>query len=253
MKNKKETRVSRYSRKNRIKRKIKSLGVKGIFKIIGKELLKNSIYLVVGFVYSIYLLIRGFDNLIAKLFMKLPRLMKVAIIYLLVINLGVDVYSIFDINKPIKEMITVANVVETKNIPVNFVVEEPKEEICNLDSTSCKIVENAKKIGLNEEQILISIAISKWETGNYTSSAFKNKNNVGGMMCSSGLISYNSLDDGINAFLKNLKNNYFDIGLDTLEKIQPKYCPIGAANDPNGLNQYWLNGTNQMLNQMKNK
>ena len=150
-------------------------------------------------------------------------------------------------------MITVANVVETKNIPVNFVVEEPKEEICNLDSTSCKIVENAKKIGLNEEQILISIAISKWETGNYTSSAFKNKNNVGGMMCSSGLISYNSLDDGINAFLKNLKNNYFDIGLDTLEKIQPKYCPIGAANDPNGLNQYWLNGTNQMLNQMKNK
>lgn len=253
MKNKKETRVSRYSRTNRIKRKIKNLGVKGILKSLGKIILENIIYIIVGFVYAIYLLIRGFDNLVAKLFMRLPRLMKVAIIYLLVINLGVDVYSIFDINKPLKEIVTVANVVETQNIPVNIVVEEPEEEICIFDSTSCKIVENAKKIGLNEEQTLISIAISKWETGNYTSSAFKNKNNVGGMMCSSGLISYDSLEDGINAFLKNLKNNYFDIGLDTLEKIQPKYCPIGASNDPNGLNQYWLKGTNQKLIELQGK
>lgn len=74
----------------------------------------------------------------------------------------------------------------------------------------------------------MSIAISKWETGNYTSVAFRSKNNVGGMMCSSGLITYGSLEEGIIAFLNNLKYNYFDIGLDTLEKIQPKYCPIGA-------------------------
>lgn len=253
MKNKKETRVSRYSRTNRIKRKLKNLGVKGILKKLGKFLFRNIICFMVGFVYAIYLLIRGFDNLIAKLFMKLPRIMKVAIIYLLVINLGFDIYSIFDSKESLKEVVTVANTVETQNIPVNFTVEEQKEEICNLDSTSCKIVEKAKKIGLNEDQTLISIAISKWETGNYTSSAFKNKNNVGGMMCSSGLISYNSLDEGINAFLTNLKKNYFDIGLDTLEKIQPKYCPIGAANDPNGLNQYWLKGTNQMLIELQGK
>ena len=177
-----KSRVERYSKKNRIKRKIKSLGVKGIFKIIGKELLKNSIYLVVGFVYAIYLLIRGFDNLVAKLFMKLPRVMKVAIIYLLVINFGLTIYDSFDTKEPLKKVETVANAIETNNIPVNITVEEPleepEEEICIFDSTSCKIAENAKKIGLNEEQTLISIAISKWETGNYTSSAFKNKNNV---------------------------------------------------------------------------
>lgn len=247
------SRVERNSKKNRIKRKVKKLNVKKILKRLVKIIIRNSIYLVVGFSYAIYLLIRGFDNLIAKLFMKLPRIMKVAIIYLLVINLGFDVYSIFEDTKSIKEVVTVADVVETQNIPLNFNVEEPKEEICNFDSTSCKIVENAKKIGLNEEQTLISIAISKWETGNYTSSAFKNKNNVGGMMCSSGLIYYNNLDDGINAFLNNLKNNYFDIGLDTLEKIQPKYCPVGASNDPNGLNQYWLKGTNQKLIELKGK
>lgn len=247
------SRVERYSKKNRIKRKIKKLGIKVIFKKLVKIIVRSIIYLVVGFVYAIYLLIKIFDNLVAKLFMRLPRIMKVAIIYLLVMNFGFDFYSIFEDTKPIKEVVAVASVVETQNIPVNFSIVEEKEEVCNFDSTSCKIVENAKKIGLNKEQILISIAISKWETGNYTSSAFKNKNNVGGMMCSSGLISYNSLDDGINAFLKNLKNNYFDIGLDTLEKIQPKYCPIGAANDPNGLNQYWLKGTNQKLIELQGK
>ena len=249
----KMSRVERNSKKNRIKRKIKKLSVKGILKKLVKIIIRNSIYLVVGFSYAIYLLIRAFDNLISRFFMRLPRIMKVTIIYLLVFNFGFDFYSIFEDTKPIKEVVAVASKVETQNIPVNIFVEEPKEEICIFDSTSCKIVENAKKIGLNEEQILISIAISKWETGNYKSSAFKNKNNVGGMMCSSGLISYNSLEDGINAFLKNLKNNYFDIGLDTLEKIQPKYCPIGASNDPNGLNQYWLKGTNQKLIELQGK
>lgn len=247
-----ETRATRYSRKNRLKRKIKELGLKGILKKVLTLLIKNSIYLVVGFIYATYLLIRGFDNIVAKLFMRLPRLMKVVIIYLLVINFGIDAYSIFNTNKLLKEVVAVSNTLEIENIPVNFVVEE-EEEICSFDSTSCKIVECAKKIGLNEEQTLISIAISKWETGNYTSSAFKNKNNVGGMMCSSGLIVYNSLDEGINAFLTNLKKNYFDIGLDTLEKIQRKYCPVGAANDPNGLNQYWLKGTNQMLIELQGK
>lgn len=246
-----ETRATRYSRKNRLKRKIKSLGVKGVLKKLGKTILENSIYIIVGFVYATYLLIRGFDNIVAKLFMKLPRLMKVALIYLLVINFGYDTYTIFNPIRDLKEVVAVSNTLEIENIPVNFTVEEPEEEICIFDSTSCKIAENAKKIGLNEEQTLISIAISKWETGNYTSNAFKNKNNVGGMMCSSGLISYDSLEDGINAFLKNLKNNYFDIGLDTIDKIKPKYCPDNAENDPNGLNKYWTNGVKKMYNELK--
>lgn len=73
------------------------------------------------------------------------------------------------------------------------------------------------------------------------------------MMCNSGLRSYDSLDDGIEAYLNNLKYNYFDIGLDTLEKIQPKYCPIGAENDPKGLNKYWLSGTQRKYNELIGK
>lgn len=243
-----ESRATRYSRKNRLKRRIK----KNVRRL-PKLLLRNIIYLLVGFTYTIYLIIRSFDNLIARLFMMLPRLMRVIIIYLLVFNLGQDVYYIFNLNDNLNEIVSIANNVNVKATPTNFDDVEQKEEICMFDTTSCLIAKKGQEIGLNKEQILISISISKWETGNYTSVAFKKKNNVGGIMCNSGLKSYDTLEDGINHFLTNLKNNYFDIGLNTLELIQPKYCPVGAKNDPNNLNQYWLNGTKKMLKELKEK
>ena len=127
-----------------------------------------------------------------------------------------------------------------------------EEYNCTLGhETACKIKKKALEIGMTEEQAIISVAISKWETGSWTSVAYNQKNNIGGMMCKSGLIAYNSLDDGINSFIVNLKQNYFDLGLDTLEKIQPKYCPIGAKNDPNGLNKNWLSGTKKMYEELK--
>lgn len=45
-----------------------------------------------------------------------------------------------------------------------------------------------------------------------------------------------------------LQNNYFGKGLDTIEKIGAKYCPVGADNDPNGLNQYWVPGVTRIYN-----
>ncbi len=250
-----ETRVKRYSRKNIMKRKIKKMGFWKIVRKLLKISLRNTTFLITGFVYASYILIRGFNNIIAKLFMMMPRIQKVALIYLLVINFGMSVYDTFHIDRPkqikesIFEKIAITN---TPEIPQNLAIEEEKKEECIFDEVSCKIHSKAKKIGMSEEQTLISIAISRWETGNYTSKAFREKNNVGGMMCTSGLIHYNSLDEGIEKFLNNLKNNYFDIGLDTIEKIQKKYCPVGADNDPTGLNQYWLGGVTNLYNQLKN-
>ena len=146
-----------------------------------------------------------------------------------------------------------AKTLNIKYLPKMKEIEQPKENKCVFDSISCKIAENGKKIGLTDEQILISIAISKWETGNFTSSAYKEKNNFGGVMCRTGLRIYSSQEEGINHFLINLKRNYFDMGLNTLEKIQPKYCPVGAKNDPTGLNKNWLSGTNKMLEELKSK
>ena len=126
-------------------------------------------------------------------------------------------------------------------------VEITKEYECILDETSCLIKKYADEYGIDYK---LAIAISKHETGNYTSYAFKSLNNVGGMMYWDGnkmsLKSYNSLENGIIAFISNLKNNYIDLGLDTIEKIQVKYAPIGI-ND-NGTNQYWVNGVYNYYN-----
>lgn len=93
-------------------------------------------------------------------------------------------------------------------------------------------------------------AISMHETGNGTSNAVRNKNNVGGMMGEHGLQNFSSLDDGIFAMAKNLKRNYLDEGLNTIQAIQKKYAPIGAGNDPTDLNQYWASAVSKYYKQM---
>ena len=119
--------------------------------------------------------------------------------------------------------------------------------ICNMEKVECMIIYYSLEYGIDYK---IALSISMWETGYFTSDAYKYRNNVGGMMYWNGtrseLIRYNTLQDGVIAFVKNLKTRYFDKGLNTLEKIQPIYCPVGADNDPNGLNQYWLNGTKRI-------
>lgn len=121
---------------------------------------------------------------------------------------------------------------------------------CEENDITCKIKRKSNEYGIDWK---LAVAISKHETGNYTSKAFKELNNVGGMMGRNGLKEYATLEEGIEAFVSNLKYNYIDEGLTTLELIQPKYCPIGAKNDPNGLNKYWLSGTNKYYKELDNE
>ena len=37
-----------------------------------------------------------------------------------------------------------------------------------------------------------------------------------------------------------------------LKKIGAKYCPVGAENDPKGLNQYWVSGVTSIYNSLLN-
>ena len=39
-------------------------------------------------------------------------------------------------------------------------------------------------------------------------------------------IKYDTIEEGVEAFISNLANNYFAIGLDTPEEIGKKYCPV---------------------------
>ena len=122
---------------------------------------------------------------------------------------------------------------------------------CSLDEISCKIKKYADNYGLDYK---LAIAISKHETGAYTSYAFKELNNVGGMMYWNGnkstLKSFNTLDEGIESFVKNLKINYIDLGLNTIETIQKKYAPINAGNDPKGLNKFWVSGVKRYYEEL---
>lgn len=101
---------------------------------------------------------------------------------------------------------------------------------------------------MTKEQSLIVVSISAHETGYWKSALYKNKNNFGGITCSNGFASYESFEEGLNALVNLLQKYYFGQGLDTIEKIGAKYCPVGASNDPKGLNQYWVPNVTNIYN-----
>ena len=216
-----------------------------------KKLIRNVIYLIVGLVYAIYLLIRGFDNLVVMLFMKLPRWSRAVIIWALVvsnINYNFDFRVLAKEVKKVPLNITTETITQdnTPTLENTIQIETKKEEeySCNLEhETACKIKNKAEEYNIDWK---IAVSISAWETGYWKSNLYHTKNNVGGLYCNGSFLKYNTLDEGIEAYVSNLKKLYFDMGLNTLEKIQPKYCPLNAKNDPNGLNKNWLGGVSKI-------
>ncbi len=92
-------------------------------------------------------------------------------------------------------------------------------------------------------------AIIQHETGNMTSKAAKSKNNFGGIMGSGGLRTYGSAEEGIDAVAKLLATDRYRGK--SIPQIGAIYAPIGASNDPNGLNNHWVSGVTKFYNQYK--
>lgn len=90
-------------------------------------------------------------------------------------------------------------------------------------SIESKIVEACNRYGIDSSIVL---AIAKLETGNFTSHAYLVGNNPGGMSVNEVPITYSSIEQGVEAMVSNLANNYFAIGLTTPELIGQKYCPV---------------------------
>jgi cell wall-associated NlpC family hydrolase len=61
---------------------------------------------------------------------------------------------------------------------------------------------------------------------------------------------YSSWQDGLNSVAKLLRQSYLNQGLNTLPKIQRKWAPVGAGNDPRNLNSAWLNNTNAVMREL---
>lgn len=228
--------------------KMLMLLVKALF-MIGKSIVK-----------IIYLIIKFIDNLIAKLFMKLPRLLKVGVVYSLI---GLAILNF--VNVPSKSVSAKTETTEkvaiaTENLPVETtekpIVEEKVEDTttCKFDNeNACKIYDKAIEKGLTEKQSLLVVAISTHETGYWTSKAFTENHNFGGIMTSKGLKSYSTYEEGLDHFVSVLKNYYFDKGLTTIEQIGAKYCPVGAENDPKGLNVNWVPSVTSIYNSYTQK
>lgn len=111
-------------------------------------------------------------------------------------------------------------------------------------SKADKIIQESKKAGVSP---LLFASIMANESAWGTSVAIKQYNNPSGQMTSSGIIHYPSLDKGIEATGETLHNLVVERGLNTLEKLGSVYAPIGASNDPTGLNKNWVPNVKSMM------
>ena len=92
-----------------------------------------------------------------------------------------------------------------------------------------------------EVDYLTVISIGAAESGYYTASGMLYVNNVYGGMGSGGLIRYKNIEYGILSYVKYLADNYYAMGLTTVESIGYKYCPSIDANGNKVTSPHWLN------------
>lgn len=209
---------------------------------------------------ALYYIIRNINNGGAYIFMKLPRLAKVIVVYTMIALSVVGIFSIVPKNVDTKVIQTnVSNIVEKVETTEQVEETETTEQVAIVEQTNatckinnesaCYIYNNAIAYGFDHNQALLVVAISRHETANWTSSLYVNSNNFGGLYNSSAkkFFSYETKEDGLNAMLRTLSKGYFEKGLTTIEDIGAKYCPVGA-ND-NGSNKYWVGSVTEIYNQ----
>lgn len=83
-----------------------------------------------------------------------------------------------------------------------------------------------EKCNTYEVDSTLALAICRLETGNFTSDAYVYGNNVGGISENEVPMSFDSLEEGIEVFVRNLKVNYYNEGLNDVDEIASKYCPV---------------------------
>lgn len=99
----------------------------------------------------------------------------------------------------------------------------------------------------------LAAAITMQETGG-TSNLLVNYNNPGGLMDPKynwqKAQTFNSLSQGIDAMIKNLSGYESKYNARTIEEIGAVYCPVGAKNDPNNLNKFWVTNVTKFYTQL---
>ena len=144
-------------------------------------------------------------------------------------------------SEPVQEVIKEHS--EGRNGPDLELFKEYQEEMKFREEMAIKELTIEERISLACEKYGISdeipLAIAKLETGHFTSNAYLNYNNPGGMSINEVPIKYDTIEDGVEAFISNLAENYFAEGLTTPESISKKYCPCNA--------ETWANIVTQLM------
>ena len=163
---------------------------------------------------------------------KLNRKGKLLIIFINIL-LIMSVYAILDTNTKRTNEIRTNTQVKTK-VSENIVKSEIKDksQVCGLSTIQCEEdneTDLVKEISSRYEvdwKLIESIVIH--ETANRTSLAYKNRNNVGGLMGSDGLMRFDTIEESYEFMIRAIKVYYLEKGLTTIEQIQKKY-EIGRA------------------------
>ena len=72
-------------------------------------------------------------------------------------------------------------------------------------------------------------------------------NNAWGWSCPNDPADFLTWAAGIDTVTRGLRTYYLDEGRTSVELIHQKYCPVGAANDPTGLNASWGSNVTRFL------
>lgn len=86
-------------------------------------------------------------------------------------------------------------------------------------------------------------AVIMHESACGTSKFARERNNVAGIYRNKGYCRFDSVNECIEFTAKLLGGKLYGRGRNnTIARVQTVYCPVGAKNDPQGINKYWRNG-----------
>ena len=94
-----------------------------------------------------------------------------------------------------------------------------------------------------DPRLLVAIAGAESSFGQVTCGP----NNAWGWACPNDPADFATWAAGIDTVTRGLRSYYLDEGRTSVSLIQQKYCPVGAANDPTGLNSHWSQNVTKFL------
>lgn len=91
-------------------------------------------------------------------------------------------------------------------------------------------------------------AVIMHESACGTSKFARERNNVAGIYRNKGYCRFDSVNECIEFTAKLLGGKLYGGGRNnTIARVQAVYCPVGAKNDPQGINKYWRDGVTRYM------